>query len=244
MKVLTAKHLCFGYSQKELFNDVSIHVTQGSITGLLGPNGSGKTTFFDILCGLKNVDKGALHNNFSSQLYLSQTVMTPPVLRMFDIFRMTTLLCSPTHISQEQALKKLSTWSPEIVARYKEIWGKKSSVCSYGEKRWFFTLSLLAVEAELVILDEPTAGVDPEFRHYIWQCLRGAASEGTAVLVSSHNIEEISNNCDSFYMISQQQFKPFSSGKEFMERYGANTLDEAFIRAAAEPVFTLSSHST
>ena len=235
MSMLSAKSICFEYSGKIIFDNASIHVTEGSITGLLGPNGSGKTTFFDIICGLRKAKNGILLNNFSNQLYLSQTVLTPPALRMFDVFKMTTLLCSSSHISQEQVLKKLSTWSPEIVERYKEIWTKKSSVCSYGEKRWFFTLSLLAVEADLVILDEPTAGVDPEFRHYIWKCLRGAASEGAAILVSSHSIEEVANNCGNFYMISQQKFKPFDSGKEFMHCYGSNTLDEAFIRAAAAP---------
>ena len=235
MSMLSAKYICFEYSGKIIFDNASIHVSEGSITGLLGPNGSGKTTFFDIICGLRKAKNGILLNNFSNQLYLSQTVLTPPALRMFDVFKMTTLLCSSSHISQEQALKKLSTWSPEIVERYKEIWTKKSSVCSYGEKRWFFTLSLLAVEADLVILDEPTAGVDPEFRHYIWKCLRGAASEGAAILVSSHSIEEVANNCGNFYMISQQKFKPFDSGKEFMHCYGSNTLDEAFIRAAAAP---------
>jgi ABC-2 type transport system ATP-binding protein len=236
MSILETKSLCFGYSDKVLFNDASIQVVPGSITGLLGPNGSGKTTFFDIVCGLKKVKEGQVFNRFASQVYLSQTIMTPPVLRMSDIFRMTTLLCSSTRTSQEQALKKLTAWSPEIVQRYKEIWSKKSSVCSYGEKRWFFTLSLLAIEADLVILDEPTAGVDPEFRHYIWKCLRGAANEGAAILVSSHNVEEVVGNCDIFYMISQQQFKPFSSGGEFVRRYDASSLDEAFIRAAAEPV--------
>ena len=235
MSMLSAKSICFEYSGKIIFDNASIHVSEGSITGLLGPNGSGKTTFFDIICGLRKAKNGILLNNFSNQLYLSQTVLTPPALRMFDVFKMTTLLCSSSHISQEQVLKKLSTWSPEIVERYKEIWTKKSSVCSYGEKRWFFTLSLLAVEADLVILDEPTAGVDPEFRHYIWKCLRGAASEGAAILVSSHSIEEVANNCGNFYMISQQKFKPFDSGKEFMHCYGSNTLDEAFIRAAAAP---------
>ena len=238
MGIIKARSLCFEYSEKIIFNDASINVTPGSITGLLGPNGSGKTTFFDIVCGLKKAKEGQLVNRFVRQLYLSQTIMTPPVLRMFDIFKMTTLLCSPIRMSQEHALKKLAVWSPEIIERYKEIWSKKSSVCSYGEKRWFFTLSLLAVEADLVILDEPTAGVDPEFRHYIWKCLRGAAAEGTAILVSSHNIEEVVSNCDNFYMISMRRFVPFSSGKEFLDSYGASTLDEAFIRAAAAPVFT------
>lgn len=236
MSALEAKLLCFSYSDKVIFKDASMNVLPGVITGLLGPNGSGKTTFFDIVCGLKKVDKSEFDNGFSSQLYLSQTVVTPPVLRMFDIFKMTALLSSAKPVSQEQALGKLASWSPEIVERFKEIWNKKSAVCSYGEKRWFFTLSLLAVEADLVVLDEPTAGVDPEFRHYIWKCLRGAASEGAAILMSSHNIEEVASHCDRFYMISQKQFKPFCSGEDFMSRYNATSLDQAFIHAAAESV--------
>jgi len=236
MSVLKVRSLFFGYNEKLIMNGARMDVAAGAITGLLGPNGSGKTSFFDIICGLRKVGKGQVSNSCNTQIYLSQTVMTPPVLRMFDIFKMTTLLCSSRPVSQGQMLSKLARWSPEIIQRYKEILAKKSSVCSYGEKRWFFTLSLLAVDADLVILDEPTAGVDPEFRHYIWKCLRGAADEGAAILVSSHNIEEVASNCDSFYMISQNQFKPFKSGEEFMGCYDASTLDEAFIRAAAEPV--------
>ncbi|SEM45351.1 ABC-2 type transport system ATP-binding protein [Pseudomonas sp. ok272] len=234
MNALSIDSLYFGYPEKRLFSNASLQINSGSITGLLGPNGSGKTTLFDIICGLREVHKGCLRHEFSSQLYLSQTIMTPAALRMFDIFRMITLLCSPSSVTQAQAIEKLRVWCPEIVGRYKEIWRKKSSVCSYGEKRWFFTLSLLAVEADLVILDEPTAGVDPEFRYYIWRCLQGAAKEGMAIFVSSHNVEEVSNNCDSFYMITQQQFKAFRSGETFMKQYGARTLDEAFVRAAAE----------
>lgn len=51
--------------------------------------------------------------------------------------------------------------------------------------------------------------------------------------MSSHNIEEVASNCDCFYMISQKQFKPFDSGKEFASHYGVDSLDEAFIRGAA-----------
>lgn len=66
--------------------------------------------------------------------------------------------------------------------------------------------------------------------------MRGAADEGVAILVSSHNIDEVASNCDKFYMISKQQFELFNSGEEFMRRYEANTLDEAFILAAAASV--------
>ena len=154
---------------------------------------------------------------------------------MRDIFRMVTVLSSDKNIDQTKALEKLSRWSPEIVNRYKEIWNKKSSLCSYGETRWFFTLTLLSIPADFIILDEPTAGVDPEFRHYIWRCLRGAVKDGATILVSSHQVDEIANNCDMFYMISQRRFHPFDDGTAFMNKYKASTLDDAFIRAATEP---------
>lgn len=236
MKRLIVDSLSVGYPRRALLENASMQVSAGSISGLLGPNGSGKTTFFDVLCGLKRMDAGELNSAFSTLLYLSQIISTPPVLRMFDIFKMTLLFCSESEVTQAHALEKIEKWSPGIADRYCEIWNKKSALCSYGEKRWFFTLSLLSANADLVILDEPTAGVDPEFRYHIWKCLEGAAAEGVAVLVSSHNVDEIVAHCDDFYMLSQRRFHRFSGGGDFMAAYGAGSLDEAFIRAASLPL--------
>ncbi|VVN50274.1 AAA family ATPase [Pseudomonas fluorescens] len=232
MSILQADCIDFRYPEKPLFSQASLQACSGSMTGLLGPNGAGKTTFFDILCGLKKPDNGQITNPFTQQLYLSQTLMTPPALRMYDIFKMTALLCSPAPINKCHIQEKLARWSPRILDRYNEIWSKKSSLCSYGEKRWFFTVSLLSIAADFYILDEPTAGVDPEFRFHIWQCLRGAAQDGAAILVSSHNVDEISENCQGFYMISQQKFLHFEDGEAFKYHYQASTLDQAFIKAA------------
>lgn len=232
MKGLKIDSISFKYHDKIIFEDATLTVQPGTIIGVLGPNGSGKTTLFDIICKLKHPCRGNAKNGFSKELYLSQTLMTPPALRMFDIFKMTNLFCSSTTNTRSQTLDKLSQWSPGIINRYKEIWKKKSALCSYGEKRWFFTLSLLSIDADFIILDEPTAGVDPEFRHYIWQCLHGAAKSGTAILVSSHNVDEVTNHCDYFYMLSQKQFKRFDDRHTFMDAYDATSLDEAFIKAA------------
>ncbi|MBM9484931.1 AAA family ATPase [Pseudomonas sp. ICBG1301] len=233
MKRLIVNALDISYAQHVLFKSASLGVEAGSISGLLGPNGSGKTTFFDVICRLKKKDSGEIHHSFSKLLYLSQIIATPPVFRMFDVFNMMMIFCADTPITQRCALEKIEKWSPGIAERYCEIWKKKSSLCSYGEKRWFFTLSLLSVNADLVILDEPTAGVDPEFRYHIWKCLEGAAAEGVAVLVSSHNVDEIVAHCDDFYMLSQQRFHRFTDAEGFMSRYGGSTLDEAFIHAAS-----------
>ncbi|MGJ7518475.1 ATP-binding cassette domain-containing protein [Pseudomonas baetica] len=237
MRRFSAKCIDFNYDEKAILSQASLEVLEGSIVGILGPNGAGKTTFFDITCGLKKISSGSIDNNFHDFTYLSQTISTPPTLRMRDIFNMVIALCSDEKTTQTRALDKLNSWCPSITNRYKEIWDKKSSLCSYGETRWFFTLSLLAISKDFIILDEPTAGVDPEFRHYIWECLRGAAKDGAAILVSSHNVDEIVNNCSYFYMISQQRFNRFSSGSEFMRQYGAKTADDAFIRAVTGPAF-------
>lgn len=223
------------YASHTVFNNASLSVAAGTISGLLGPNGSGKTTFFDVICGLKKTDGVQINNSFSKLLYLSQIISTPPVFRMFDIFKMVMLFCSETRVTRQHALDKIERWSPGIAQRYCEIWNKKSSLCSYGEKRWFFTLSLLSAHADLVVLDEPTAGVDPEFRYHIWRCLEGAAADGVAVLVSSHNVDEIVAHCDDFYMLSQQCFHRFTDAQGFMKAYGASSLDEAFIHAASLP---------
>lgn len=235
MKRLVASSVDVSYSQHILLSRASLKVQAGSISGLLGPNGSGKTTFFDVLCGLKTLKAGAIDSSFSKLLYLSQIISTPPVFRMFDLFKMIMIFCADSQVTQAHALEKIEQWSPGIAQRYRDIWNKKSALCSYGEKRWFFTLSLLSANADLVILDEPTAGVDPEFRYHIWRCLEGAAAEGVAVLVSSHNVDEIVAHCDEFYMISQQRFNRFTDAQGFMKAYGANSLDEAFIHAASLP---------
>ena len=231
MRRFSAQAIDFKYASHTVFKDASMKVESGSISGLLGPNGSGKTTFFDIVCSLRSVDSGAITDEFSSRVYLSQVISTPAVFRMSDIFKMITLFCSEKKITKEKSLEKLELWSPTLVDRYLSIWDKKSSLCSYGEKRWFFTLSLLSVAADFVILDEPTAGVDPEFRYHIWKCLRGAANEGAAILISSHNVEEVASNCDDFYMLAQQRFNHFTNAVSFMSHYDATTLDEAFIKA-------------
>lgn len=237
MKQFKAQDIDLSYPDRALLTQASLEVSQGDIVGILGPNGSGKTSFFDIVCHLKKAKSGLIKNDFSHLLYLSQIISTPPPLRMRDIFKMVTALSSSEPMTYDTTLEKLSAWSPLIVSRYQDIWNKKSALCSYGETRWFFTLTLLSISADFVILDEPTAGVDPEFRHYIWQCLHGAAKEGTAILVSSHNVEEVISHCDYFYMISQQRFNRFANGNEFTHRYGAKTVDDAFIRAVTEPVF-------
>ena len=92
MKKFRAQNIDFSYSITPLLTQASLEVAQGDIVGILGPNGSGKTTFFDIICDLKKAKCGFIKNDFSHFLYLSQIITTSPPLRMRDIFKMVAAL--------------------------------------------------------------------------------------------------------------------------------------------------------
>lgn len=232
MHRVEGEDISFSYKNRVILSNANIRVDRGQVIGLLGSNGSGKTTFFDLLCGVKKIDSGSLKVQRERLLYLSQMISAPPALRMKDIFKMITLLATSRRSHMEAIIATLSQWSPELANRYKTLWDKRSSLCSYGEARWFFTTSLLAISTDLVVLDEPTAGVDTECRFYTWQCVKAAVSSGVSVLVSSHDVKEITEHSDAFYMLANHQFTRFADAEEYTARYQTDSVDKAFILAA------------
>ena len=107
--------------------------------------------------------------------------------------------------------------------RFKEIWNKKSAVCSYGEKRWFFTLSLLAVEADLVVLDEPTAGVDIELRRSMWGFLTELNQQGVTIILTTHYLEEAEQLCRNIAIIDQGRIVENTNMRELLLKLHSET---------------------
>lgn len=232
MNILTIKNLCFGYNNRPLMENLTLDLKKGEIIGVLGSNGAGKTSLFDLICRIKKPSQGKITNLSKHPTYLTQILTPPPLLRMNESAKLINSLSPNKTPDHTEALAQLAKWSPSLSKRYAEISQKKSSTCSYGEIRSFFTLSLLLLNSDLIILDEPTAGVDPEFRHYIWLGINHACQEGASVLVSSHYTHEIVTNCHRFYMLANRQLEAFDNGDQFMARHNANSLDEAFINAS------------
>ena len=165
--------------------------------------------------------------------YLSQTLSLPNVLKLRDIFDMiASLSLSGTRPIDEIEAKWIDQ-EPRIADRYFKLWNKRVSVCSYGEIRFFFAITMLSLPNELYILDEPTAGVDPENRYLIWRAIQAAKKGGATILVSSHYIEEVVEGADEFYLINRQKLHLFKDGETYMQAFGGETLNEAFIRSVA-----------
>ncbi|HEK1684575.1 TPA: ABC transporter ATP-binding protein [Pseudomonas putida] len=231
MSVLKIENLTFAYPDKPLMENINLSLTSGECLGLLGCNGAGKTTLFDLICKLRAPVQGRIINSAKRQAYLSQTLTPPPTLRMHEVSRLITHLNAHTPPCQSNLEARLAKWSTSLSKRYHDISKKKASTCSYGEIRSFFTLTLLLMDNDLIILDEPTAGVDPEFRYFIWLGISRACADGASVLVSSHYPEEVAAHCRRFYMLTQRRLEAFDSAEQFLTRHHATTFDEAFINA-------------
>ncbi|AYG45537.1 ATP-binding cassette domain-containing protein [Pseudomonas sp. Leaf58] len=232
MSILTLTNIGFSYNKEPFLDNVSFHLARGEVLGILGRNGAGKTTLFDLICALRKPCRGEINNASHRQVYLTQVLTPPPSLRMSEAAGLVAQLNAPRVPGHAELVSRLSGWSLSLGRRYAEISQKKVSTCSYGEIRSYFTLTLLLLDSDLIILDEPTAGVDPEFRHYIWLGISSACKEGASVLVSSHYTQEIVAHCNRFYMLAQGQLEAFESGNQFLTRYQATSLDDAFINAA------------
>ncbi|WP_161564042.1 ATP-binding cassette domain-containing protein [Cupriavidus lacunae] len=226
---LATRNLGFQHRARQILRDVDIDALRGSIVGLLGSNGAGKTTLFDILCGLKSQTTGTIAREVPAErvAYLTQIVTIPDALKLGELAELVQGIAKCSGSALEELVGQLG---PRERDKFTALYGRRAAGSSYGEKRWFVFLTLLSTDADIYILDEPTAGVDPEYAVYMWRSLETLREKGKSVLFSTHHVSEIGDNCDYFYFLKDGITHRFKDATEFIGLTGAGSLDEAFVR--------------
>lgn len=185
------------YGDVEAVKDVSFAIEPGEIFGLLGPNGAGKTTVIRCLCTLMAPDAGRLELNGVSVLdnpraarqmlgYIAQEVALDKVLTGRELLDLQAAIYhlpkAKTKTRIEQMLSLL-----EIT----DIADKKTGTYSGGQKKRLDLAAGLLHQPSVLVLDEPTVGLDIESRTAVWRFLRQLRTEGTTILLTSHYLEEV-----------------------------------------------------
>ena len=188
---------------------IDLVVEEGDFFALLGPNGAGKSTTIGIITSLINKSSGKVRifdadidDDFSrAKTYLG---IVPQEIN-FSQFE------TPLEIVTNQAgyygiPKRLAVHRAEIYLKKLELWGKRADISrnlSGGMKRRLMIARALVHEPKLLILDEPTAGVDIEVRRSMWQFLDNLNREGTTIILTTHYLEEAEQLCRNIAIIDQ-----------------------------------------
>jgi ABC-2 type transport system ATP-binding protein len=215
-------------------NHVSIQIEQGHITGFLGPNGSGKTTTLRMLCGLLTPDSGSgqvLGLDFPREAAAIKR-QTGYMTQRFSLYEDLTIEENLTFIARVYSLDRVSARVDETLDKL-GLAHRRNQLAGQLSGGWKQRLALAAAvmhEPKLLLLDEPTAGVDPQARRDFWDEIHRLADEGMTVLVSTHYMDE-AERCHEIAYIFNGDLIARGTGEQVIGQSGLVTFEAEGPRA-------------
>ena len=214
--------------------DVSIQIPKGSLFGLLGLNGAGKSTIINILAGLCLKNSGTVKiNNYNIETKRKQAscqIGIVPQELNFDPF------FTPKEILEVQAglygIKKKDRETKRILEDL-DLYSKANSYTrslSGGMKRRLMIAKALVHDPSILVLDEPTAGVDVTLRRQLWRYIKKLKTKGKTVLLTTHYIEEAERLCDRICIVSEGKIVLSETKKKIMKEFKQEKLEDIFIK--------------
>ncbi len=211
------------YGDVHALKGLSLSIEKGEFFGLLGPNGAGKSTLINIIAGLTRMDSGQVsvmgHDVVSNYRQSRQSLGVVPQELVFDPF------FSVREILQIQAgyfakAKQSSVWIDALLEGL-NLTDKADSnmrALSGGMKRRVLIAQALVHKPEVVILDEPTAGVDVELRSSLWAFVKELHNDGHTIVLTTHYLEEAENLCQRIAIVNQGQLVALDSKESLLAR--------------------------
>jgi len=233
MPILEINSLSFSYKgYPPLFNNLSLEIEQGALIGLLGENGAGKTTLFNIIKGGITDYKGTVKRYFAGgeMVSLPQVINLSGTLKNEEVFD---LICCFNKLTKKQAWTTLnSKWNEDFFIRYEKIMHKRTYAVSYGEKRWLIISLMLTLgnNYRFFLLDEPTVGIDIQYRMMLWDLISEITTEGKTIFFSTHIFDELTRGCIPFYMLSKNGINRYANMDDFTHSNNETSPEKAFIK--------------
>ena len=233
---LEARDVRKRFGRVEALRGLTLRVRTGEIYGLVGPNGSGKTTLIRCLAGLVRPDAGAIAVLGTDPRtavgagrvgYMTQAAALYGELSVEENLRFFAALAGVDDVARRI----------EATLRTVELLDRRRSVLatlSGGLRQRLSLAAALLHDPALLLLDEPTVGVDPALRRDFWAHFRSLASRGVTILVSSHVMDEAAR-CDRLGLISEGRVLAEGSAGDLVARTGTSDLESAFLALSEGP---------
>ena len=235
------KNLSKRYNNIQAVKNINFKIGKGSIVGLLGPNGCGKTTTIGMMLGLIKPSSGAVFIN--DQNIESEKNRTKILEKMNFISPYVEL---PKKLTVEENLKvygkmygvnnlqdKISDLMKQL--NLSEFKKRKTGELSSGQKNRVSLAKALINEPEILLLDEPTASLDPDVGDYIRTYLEDFASKkGATILLASHNMNEVERLCNEVMMMKNGNIIDKGTCSSLINKHGRKNLEETFLKIVRE----------
>jgi ABC-2 type transport system ATP-binding protein len=210
-------------------------IPDGAFFGLLGPNGAGKTTLISAVCNLIRVTAGEIRvfgepaHSLTARGWIGLAEQDINLDRFLTVEE--TLLYHGGYFGMPKADTAERAWEMIDVFDLRAKAKVRAPLLSGGMRRRLLLARALMHRPRLVILDEPTAGVDFELRQELWRYIRRLHSEGTTILLTTHYLEEAEELCEEIALIRSGRLIARDSADGLRAHYGVRSLADVYVRA-------------
>ena len=242
VSAVTIENLVKQYNGQTVINDLTLTIPRFGIFGLLGPNGAGKTTLMKILSGLVRPTGGKLtifgENALADRSALKRLVGLAPQDNNME--RELTVEETLQVYGRLFGVTSLRHRVEETIERFalEDMRRKQVRNLSGGMMRRALIARTLMVEPQLLLLDEPTVGLDPDVRHEIWEIVKNLAQSGKTIVLTTHYMDEAEKLCDQIAMLKDGQLAVLDTPAGIRDRFGGadggGALENLFIQLAKE----------
>jgi ABC-2 type transport system ATP-binding protein len=214
-----------------------LEIPAGEFFGLLGPNGAGKTTLISAVCNLIRVTSGQVlifgqsHQNPEARRLVGLAEQDVNLDRFLDVEETLVYHGGYYGMSRPDAARRAREMMDVFDLRAKA--GVRAPMLSGGMRRRLLLARALMHEPQLVILDEPTAGVDFELRIELWRYIRRLHEQGTTILLTTHYLEEAQELCQDIALIRAGRLIARDSLSGLLEAFEAQSLADVYVKAMA-----------
>ena len=212
---------------------LSCEVEAGTVTGLLGPSGSGKSTLMRAIVGVQKVADGSVDvlgqaaGSASLRSRIGYMTQAPSVYGDLSVGENLVFFAQVLDLPRTAVDRVLAEVSME------EFRGRPVNRLSGGQRARVSLAAALLAEPDLLVLDEPTVGLDPVLRRDLWELFHGLTERGTTLLVSSHVMDE-ADRCHALLLLREGTLLADATPAELRQRTGRDSLEDVFLRLIEE----------
>ncbi|TYR75352.1 ABC transporter ATP-binding protein [Rossellomorea vietnamensis] len=230
--IIDVKNIKKTFGKQDVLKDISLEIPQGEIYGLIGPSGSGKTTLVKMLLGLESPGSGTIRfkgeslkagSVYASVGYMAQSDALYTELTAKENLNFFAALYSLKKKEKEDRIKIVMETVDLLDHLHKPV-----ALYSGGMKRRLSLAIALLHDPEVLILDEPTVGIDPVLRKQIWERFQELKTKGRTLLITTHVMDE-AERCDRLGLLRDGRLLGSEAPAVIKEKYGVSSIEEVFL---------------